>query len=1220
MGWISWPPSNGDSVTSWDFWSQIPLALRERHAVLNNSWQWPPPGVVWTSGVIDSVTDNGDGTFNANITSNGDWDLKCTGAVQRWVGYVCSGCGLGYLPPSYDLIIELDRNDPFKFVRGHITTETYTGPAPAAGVLKLSGASGYQNNIADAITAKFIPDLASLAGANYYILKAGAPWVSDRLIDKPNEREQWRGSASAGSTGPWPGAASGDTTVYMIITDTSTAPPNPQLIWTQDHYVDFEVLIYGDDGNLHRETILHNSGSRNGTGAGLLYIAQTAYVPGGIYTIIPAGAKGIPGRDGWRRRQWYAGYALGAPTHLPDDTVGSWPFAQQDAIWADGDPCTIPSSCADTSHNAFDIDVQVPFDSGCTPGRAGDYLAPGYWKTIRSWQNDVVNLSPSFVEKKSYDGATAIPSFTPATFFNSLGINSGTSALSYVSGTSFTFSVGSTSPYIGRLIFWTVLNADGSVEGSGTSTPNGSGLVSVTAAHPADDGKTVIYSAGWTRFEPRHFQYLFPKTNFIPDTGGTPLGPIDPPVAGLTDPPDGTYDCVGVGTWIRREKSNGYAVYAGRGKPGEGDAFVTGEYARYMGDSAGDPSITGGPLLLAPYWDRFFRGTYKDQNQKERNNSKVGTLTAGGLGWLADGLKHWWTDTPANGGILRIESGTATGGNTTSLSDSLKDTTNHTLEYGCWWAVTRFVGSGFMIGTGSSALVNPYKGFILEVDKNYSGSVLTVDGTDDKKVTNFSRPFVYSDIGMTLVVTGGGGWLPGSYKILNVVSGTAILDSSPAPVSFTSGIWTLTTTYKRVITSSSIGAGGITVNFTAVDDLAVANTDVYRIYEPKYELDKWEGRLVQIMRSDKTKFFRTAQHNDDGTIFFDPAETNPMDQSSSLPNPTVPQPGWTYTIREPGFGSVWRWDGSKFVDPGGEDDAVRLGVLVPKKFQRSEDGGITPNTRNLESHVKRYGAMIRMDAITLELMVELFNSINALVWTLKDFDWTSNGETNTGGVVDTSSFHYGSVTPDYASFSAAVAAMITDNAVQLAASAAEHDGWVPSKSYNFNASDLIVYPDTSTDQGNVSNGGGNVYGYAKASGIPTIMNSTFCSFVYGSIDSGDSPEADATTHTTDSSDPSFIIELYDRTKTHFDAAGDAIAYHVYTQFSTATGNTAIRTSIAALGDMTTNFGGYTNPNAMTPMVPGEVSSTVEEQIGWYALRKAGILKWDVAGGMLFIAP
>ncbi len=84
---------------------------------------------------------------------------------------------------------------------------------------------------------------------------------------------------------------------------------------------------------------------------------------------------------------------------------------------------------------------------------------------------------------------------------------------------------------------------------------------------------------------------------------------------------------------------------------------------------------------------------------------------------------------------------------------------------------------------------------------------LTVDVTDNKKVTSATYTFVAGDVSGQLSVVSGVGWTPGTYTVVSVVGGAAVLDSSPAATSTIGGVYTFDMRYRGVMVRVNGGAG-----------------------------------------------------------------------------------------------------------------------------------------------------------------------------------------------------------------------------------------------------------------------------------------------------------------------------------------------------------------------------------------------------------------------------
>jgi hypothetical protein len=732
--WTHWPVAAGDDIQSWDTLIELWFGLRERYAVAGNDSStinaWPP-GNAWWTGTIADATDNGDGTITLSFSSvNWDVDTAAGCGPQRWVGYTCTGtCPPSYIPSSYDAVIEPDFFNPIQTVRGHIQSETYTSPGPAAGSVTIAGGA-----IFDAITAGFIPSLASLAGKPCSFVRASSGSAStERLPTQPMDRALWVGTASTGSDGYWPvGSGPGTGTHYSTIHDTSAASVQIEQAaggWAQDQWATGdEVLVTGSDGRLKRLTIRHNTGNT-------LYVDYSASLTySGAFGIVTAGKRYMPGVDAWRPFQWYAGAANAESTHLADDTIGTWPEAASTVQWGEGNPCGGTPCDSTVTHGSFDVDVQVEIDNLCEPGRAGNYLVPKFWHSLRAIQNGAVSVSGSFLEKNfTIEGAACLHLYTPAKFYIDAGCDGGTSLLTYAGGGDWSFAVDPT--FNGRTVYYAIWPNSGCTPVTGTALVSGGQVTGITSGFltapgtcgaTADTGATVYYSPGWTRYKGRQVRYLFPKTVFIPDTSPPPScypTIADPPAVNYAKNASdctvilpATYDCFGRGTWLSRAASSKYAEYSAQGVMGDGGSFVEGDLVRYVGDNAADPFVSGAGALDGAYWDRFYRGTYGPTLQAGRDGGRGGQVLTATTYSLTGKTNNWWNDGITTH-VLRTETGTATGGSATTLADSSKNTTDNTQPWGCWYDPARWNGEHA-----------PYVGCILEITQG--GTVYKVPTTN----------------------------------------------------------------------------------------------------------------------------------------------------------------------------------------------------------------------------------------------------------------------------------------------------------------------------------------------------------------------------------------------------------------------------------------------------------------------------------------------------------
>lgn len=148
---------------------------------------------------------------------------------------------------------------------------------------------------------------------------------------------------------------------------------------------------------------------------------------------------------------------------------------------------------------------------------------------------------------------------------------------------------------------------------------------------------------------------------------------------------------------------------------------------------------------------------------------------------------------------------------------------------------------------------------------------------------------------------------------------------------------------------------------------ATASGCDYQIRMPKYEKDRWAARMLQLTFPDGSVHTTSIDGNDDITLFFG--------------NLGVDIPvGTAYQIIEYYPGGIWKWNGSSFEIPTGNDP--RTGVAWH-----------TNQTENLATCRPEYGKIQKGDFLTILNFQELYSALVALEWVKWPFDWISNMET-----------------------------------------------------------------------------------------------------------------------------------------------------------------------------------------------------------------------------------
>jgi hypothetical protein len=852
MAWTT-SPANDTDFNAYAFIKQFYYALQERHAAINNNFYWPKTSAAWTAGTITSQSVT---VMEDDTRGDDDW-IKTSGACTgpRWTSWDCEPAP--YQSADYSVVLNCDSRDESKIVVVPITSNDETTLTHA--------------DITDWITAGYISSTSYFVGKKYAIVNRNiALWWHMRLPTLPNDYEHWRGTTTAETT-------------------TTATDSDPTTKWTVNQFAGKDLLVYGTDGKLKRKSIISNTDDT-------LTFASNAVTVTGTYIIVDSGGKGFPNKQGGLPCLAYGGYTENYATVKPADdmldvgAVSYSPLPRATKVWDEG---TLDTECEPVTHNAYDIDLWTATDAEC---ENSDYCyTPKFFATVRGLQVAVETMAQSFCKPIDWSSKKEIHSFTIAELFHYINVNafSTTATASTVGDTTsatFAFSV----PYSGVEMYYDI-QADGVRITQGQGSTSGSLTVEVSADY-AGQSLTLLGTWGWTRVYPREFRHAYPRTAFIPDFQTVELEGVvvyDPAEVYdyccdlVEDPPPACCkDCFGVGEYIRREKSTTYKELDGYQRVIDGStSFVTNELARYVGDNWGDvgvnPDFEVGTTDPTPgYW----RNLSYQKMAKEQNDLKLeamrGSATSGGTWFIRDTDKDW-LGYPFGNGVNRTETGTTTGGSSTTLVDSV--ITDDENERHCFWKSER----------------NVWGKFTLEVD---------ID-----------------------------------------------LDEYGQPI-----------TVKVPISSSNEATG--TITFPSYCGLTVASGKTYRIKEPKHKLNIWEGRTIEITKTDGTKLTATITGNDGDTLFFAPLAE-------------AVQAGWTYAIIEMSVGGVYKWNGSAWVEASGSDPRGQ-------PFHRSV-------FENLPTKAVRYGKACQGDYVTTKLMEELYLAINALIHVKYEIPWTSREDPET---------------------------------------------------------------------------------------------------------------------------------------------------------------------------------------------------------------------------------
>jgi hypothetical protein len=147
-----------------------------------------------------------------------------------------------------------------------------------------------------------------------------------------------------------------------------------------------------------------------------------------------------------------------------------------------------------------------------------------------------------------------------------------------------------------------------------------------------------------------------------------------------------------------------------------------------------------------------------------------------------------------SGGVASLSANAATvgaTGGTGKLVTQAANTVQHSRVFTCTFqakTVDNTTKAMNLIVIPESSAVTP---IVTNVHPPIYYTDLAIDASNNEKITSAARPFLSTDTGKTITVTGGAGWAAGGYTILSVSGGAAILNGSPGAVSTTGGSATL---------------------------------------------------------------------------------------------------------------------------------------------------------------------------------------------------------------------------------------------------------------------------------------------------------------------------------------------------------------------------------------------------------------------------------------------
>jgi hypothetical protein len=731
-------------------------------------------------------------------------------------------------------------------------------------------------------------------------------------------------------------AASAMATTLLDLVQTWTANQ-----WTTaqpdfpDNPTGFDLVIWDNgtngDGLAHRLSITSNDNVSISTGSlGSWVPSLNCY-----YSIVATGGIWHPQKLSGPRKVWYRGAMDGdhAVTHMPDDSIGSYPPAAASVSFDGGEE---PPTCSGpTGHSAMDVDVWNDCcDADCC-SRGNNSFSPDFYKSVRGIQDAMIELfgglpwvDPTFYIDGLPSSARPRPLTFPvaaaasATLFGS-DINNFATSIGSISSDNSKAYIGITPPYTEPVLYFTLFDSTGAVvlNSSAIVETDETGAYISGSWSSGNVGQTMSCTYGFGDPFDYGVMYLWPKTIWLPsmDSDGNL---VDPPRVD-TDPI--THDPIFLlGSWVNRPVSTNYVRYdTGIGTPSQaGPAFTTGDLAEYLGDNACDPTLAdvGATSPYVQYQDHKFTGKlgktppnafYANSDSNGGTGGKVMSYAnSSGLTTqisVDPSIVNWFPTWYSSGADVTgtVMSGTATAGSSTALVDTSATMTT------AWYGLT--------INITHLSVTTPFR--VTGVDPSThtltlaAVSGVTVNAGDTYTIT-IPGASIYRDFG---TATGG--------------SATTLVDTSKIAVGgfFSAGLYdtgytlkvfhTDPTTHAQTMTKYFITAADPTTGTLTVDGVdgapTIANGDLYQIDWP-YELNRWQTYQVTVNipavdGNPASTVTVIARGNDQSTMFIVP-------QSGFTLTDDMIAAGVTFSTITFKTGDVLKYDGSHWTAPTGTDN------------------------------------------------------------------------------------------------------------------------------------------------------------------------------------------------------------------------------------------------------------------------------------------------------------
>ena len=991
------PPVAGGDATAYSILRQLWARCAEIAWAIGAPC-WPPSSAIYASFKVTGLVSNGNNTYT--LTGDGNYTLNQFFNVPQ----------VGSPPPPqyYDLIID-DPTDETQVMRFQIRGVT-AGPNSqfTLGSSATAAPASNLDIVVDAQTSGWIGPLSSLLNRRCYVLKTGGMWwassgFAERWPVWPNDQESSVGTTLAmgavqGVTSLACNTVSGTTTATATVgtsgghsfitgdsvviagatssgshyngtfsvtvisatqftyllsaadsspaggTITATCAQvganDPSASFPAGKYSSgYQLMLLGSDGYLKRITLTGNE-TKN------LYFARVAYTFSGQYGVVASGNK-------------YRLYnrAYGGVTLNPNLVTDNNPLAGPPFHWNHGPynsyythlpndslgTTKLPLSCLGLNDglggtffvNVFDTDFTTePTDANNTPD---NYWTPDIYKTIRMLQALLEGACNYFVDSTvNFEGLKQIVTFCPATWFVSAGVGTSFTVTSGVRDNSNTgLNIPSTVfPYVGMTLYYAALSPTG------------------------DGGPDVVLESGLCKVDSAtHLTYLRAYPGFC-SAASYPITTFGATAAGQT---------LLLATGPPRRYPEEFAYWYSK------NGFIPGWNAGSgMWQDPPTAAIPGsyiGRTASTFYLDADAIGIFRDDGNNNFRPDQRAFQTGDFARYVGDN----WND-PTVHSFSNIAQGlTPTEMTTSAPTSAMPHAYWAKLYEGLFSPTNQALIDAAKNGTVTAPGISPVDGAPYSIDTTFQ-----IQDTSKHwwSLPGNSGSFAVGSGSISSTATSG--------------SATSLVDSTQAGTGFwmetsrwsgfvveikLGGVW-----YKRVIGTSNGTTGTLTWG-NALPSAVTAGTP-YVINSPKYENNRWNGRKVLITAPNGSQQTITASFNDDNTYYF-------ATLGSAIPT------GSTYQIQEVEPGGVWKWNGSQWVVPTGND--TRSGSSVP--WQANQ-------TANEPDFVTRYGRATKGDYScgvggVLTDLLSCAAILKVVDWNkISQFTWTANGQTNQGWGLD----------------------------------------------------------------------------------------------------------------------------------------------------------------------------------------------------------------------------